>query len=138
MGPAPSSSRRYRKTRARAGRDYRIVNLGLEPDEALEMGLASEPVKAKKKRRVAVANYVSPEWRTWLQNNRVELNAMSSAQFVGWLDRKVAQHGAPSKVVPPEMVLAETLRQDVEAYLAGTLRARITRKRGSTSARERR
>ena len=36
----------------------------------------------------------------WLQTHRVELNAMTTPQFIAWLDRKMAEHG-DGKLVPP-------------------------------------
>jgi hypothetical protein len=33
------------------------------------------------------------DWEEWLQTHRVELNAMTTPQFIEWLDRKMAEHG---------------------------------------------
>jgi len=59
---------------------FKIVNLGLEPWQALEMGLIVEPFPPGKKRR-PIGQYVlrdDEDWEEWLQCNRVELNAMTS------------------------------------------------------------
>ena len=48
-------------TKARARRKVKVVNLGLEPDEALRMKLEPEKFTAKGKR--PVAKYVKPRWR---------------------------------------------------------------------------
>ena len=94
-------------TRARPGRRVEIVNLGLEPGEAVDMGLPAEPVE-RKDRAVPVADYVvDREWREWLQSNRVELNAMDSPTFLEWLDGKMEQAGG--KLVPPPVVLRQHL-----------------------------
>jgi hypothetical protein len=77
-----------------------IINLGLEPEEALALSLQVEPVQRKDARAVPVAGYVAAEWRKWLQSNRVELNAMPTPEFVAWLDRKIGEH-SEGKVVPP-------------------------------------
>src|SRR5262249_23598379 len=58
------------ETATRPGRKIEVVNLGLEPAEAIAMGLEPEPVKPSKKRK-PVAGYVAPEWAEWLQSNRV-------------------------------------------------------------------
>ena len=39
-------------------------------------------------------------WADWLQENRVELNAMTTPVFLAWLDAKMQQHDG-QKVVPP-------------------------------------
>ena len=41
--------------------------------------------------------------------DRVELNAMTSSQFIAWLERKFAEHGV-QKVVPDDQTLAKTYR----------------------------
>src|SRR5262249_46357901 len=66
-----------------------VVNLGLEPAEAREMGLAEEPVKKKNGKRVSVAKYVTDEDREWLQHRRIELNAIPTPVFIEWLSSKV-------------------------------------------------
>ena len=76
------------ETRARGARKIKIVNLGLEPWEAQEMGLGVEDVEEGKKRK-AVADYVrkydeengeenGEDWEEWLQTHRIELNAMTT------------------------------------------------------------
>jgi hypothetical protein len=107
------------ETAARGARNVEIINLGLEPEEALKMGLDPEKIEAGKDRR-AVAKYVSPKWEEWLQTQRVELNAMTSPQFIVWLDTKMAQHDG-AKLVPPcqimEQQLTATTRQKVTANI---------------------
>src|SRR5260370_31962040 len=96
------------ETRARGARKVRIINLGLEPWEALATGLEVETVKAGNRRK-PVAEYVSghpceePEgdWAEWLQTHRVELNAMTTPEFIRWLDGKMAGY---DKVIPPAAV----------------------------------
>jgi hypothetical protein len=97
--------------------NVRIVNLGLEPGEALKLKLSAEKVERKKGKKggdkaVPVASYVSARWRAWLQSQRVELNAMTTPQFLAWLDRKIAPYHA-GKLVPPEHVLVDRLRESV-------------------------
>jgi hypothetical protein len=89
-------------TAARPGRKCRIVNLGLEPDEAMAMEL--EPESFTRKGKVAVAPYVDEYWRRWLQSNRVELNAMTSPQLLDWLDEKIAPY-EDGKLIPPQPYL---------------------------------
>lgn len=99
-------------TKARPARRVEVINLGLDPWEARAMGLLSEEVDAKK--AVPVAEYIrrhsrihgGTDWAVWLQENRYELNAMTSPQFIRWLDDKMAEHGA-GKIVPPDDYLEE-------------------------------
>jgi hypothetical protein len=67
-------------TRARPGRKVRVVNLGLEPEEALAMELEVEDVDAGERRK-PIASYVPDPWQDWLRYHRVELNAMTTPQI---------------------------------------------------------
>lgn len=113
-------------TKARQRRRVEIINLGLEPWEALGMDLQVEDVKGRD-RRAPVADYVGQEgpsdedWPEWLQGRRVELNAMTTPQFIAWLDEKMEEHGG-EKVVPP----VEVVFEDVRERLANELRTSIT------------
>ena len=72
------------------------------------MKVTVEP--AEYKRRQPVADYVrahGPEWPDWLQDHRIELNAMTTPQLIEWLDRKMEEHGH-GRLVPPAEVLALT------------------------------
>src|SRR5262249_11868573 len=96
-------------TKARGARKVKIINLGLEPWEALAMGLDVETVKAGDQRKPVAAyvtehQYEEPEgnWAEWLQTKRVELNAMSTPEFIRWLDSKMAAY---DKLIPPAAVL---------------------------------
>jgi hypothetical protein len=112
-------------TKARGARKIRIVNLGLEPWEAIQAGLEVEEVERGKKRK-PVADYVlerrdGEKWAEWLQTHRVELNAMTTPEFIAWLDRKVAEHG-DGKLVPPSDVIA----QEFETRLKDNIREIVT------------
>src|SRR5262249_52737886 len=48
------------------------------------------------------------EWAEWLQTRRVELNAMTTPQFIQWLDDKMAGLGG-GKLIPPDDVLVAEL-----------------------------
>jgi len=89
------------ETKAREARNIEITNLGLFPWEGIadglqhETGLIEQARKKDKYRRAKVADYVlardeqnrrsrnpdnEPVWQEWLQDNRIELNAMTSPQ----------------------------------------------------------
>jgi Topoisomerase 6 subunit A/Spo11, Toprim domain len=119
-------------TKARGARKIKIINLGLEPWEAIEMGLEVEDVEIGKKRK-PVADYVldredlapnGTSWEEWLQTHRIELNAMTTPQFIEWLDGKLAAYG---KLVPPPDVLEAGLHERIEDKVRATITERILR-----------
>ena len=115
-------------TQARPSRTVTIVNLGLEPQEARAMGLAVETFERRKK-RVNVASYVSNEDKEWLQTQRVELNAMDTPTFLGWLDGKLQQHHN-GKVIPPVDVLIRRLQATLQNKLEETISKKLLEEAG--------
>ena len=118
------------ETKARPQRPFRIVNLGLEPWEALEMGLDVETF-ASRDRRTAVAAYVrerpdGEQWADWLQTHRVELNMMTTPQFIAWLDAKMGERES-NKVIPPDEVLATTAGEQLSEHMRQIITDRILR-----------
>lgn len=117
-------------TKARGARKITIINLGLEPWEAVNMGLDVETVE-EGRRHKAVADYVldrddGDDWKEWLQTHRVELNAMTTPQFIEWLDAKMAEHGS-GKLIPPEDVLTSELAKSLDAKVRADLTEQILR-----------
>jgi hypothetical protein len=115
-------------TKAREARKVTIVNLGLEPWEALAMGLEIEDVE-ETQRRKPVADYVlerddGDDWEDWLQTKRVELNAMTTPQFIEWLDEKIAGY---DKLVPPSDVLEAELSEQIGKKVRAAVTERILR-----------
>jgi len=127
-------------TKARRARKVKIVNLGLEPWEAVAMGLEAESIPAEDRRRavaeyacnhpgnfgdeqIPVANWTS-DWEEWLQTHRVELNAMTTPQFIEWLDGKMEGY---SKLVPPEDVIGKELDERIETKIREAIEERILR-----------
>lgn len=104
------------ETKARGARKIKIINLGLEPWEAVAMGLEVETVE-ETKRFKPVAEYIRKrdgDWANWLQTRRVELNAMTTPQLIDWLDRKMAEFGS-GKLIPPRQVLEQDLADRIES-----------------------
>ena len=122
------------ETKARKGRRVHIVNLGIEPWEAVEMGLQVETHREDTpgKRLLPVAEYVAAKddgyWADWLQTKRVELNAMTSPQFIAWLDSKF--EGLQRKLVPSEQVIRRTFNQQSEEAIRQALTAKILKEAG--------
>jgi len=106
-----SDSRRFRyRTRPR------IVDIGLRLADAESMGLEREAVAYKDtvdpKIRLGECGATEEEYavlvshqtsRGW-SGERIELNAMSSQQFISWLEEKLVEVGV-TKVVPSRRVL---------------------------------
>jgi Topoisomerase 6 subunit A/Spo11, Toprim domain len=113
-------------TKARGARKVEIINLGLEPWEAVAMGLEVENLE-EKDRQKPVADYVrDADWVNWLQTNRVELNAMTTPQLIEWLDQKMAEHG-DGKLIPPVDVLERELAVRIERRVREEITERILR-----------
>jgi DNA topoisomerase VI subunit B len=99
------------ETSARPGRKVKVINLGIDPEEAVDMGLQIETFDSDRKR--PVADYISYQWGEWLQSNRVELNAMTTPEFIEWLEQKLEEHGV-GKVIPTRDVLVKTFEESAE------------------------
>jgi Topoisomerase 6 subunit A/Spo11, Toprim domain len=121
------------ETKARGARKIKIINLGLEPWEAVEIGLEVETLD-EKERQKPVADYVRERddgdyWANWLQTNRVELNAMTTPQFIEWLDEKMATSGS-GKLIPPDDVLEQELADRIESKVRAALIEHILEEAG--------
>jgi hypothetical protein len=118
-------------TKARGARKIKIVNLGLEPWEALAIGLDVETFDPGKDRR-PVAEYArrrgDRDWEEWLQTHRIELNAMTTPAFIAWLDGKMAAHGG--KLIPPDDVLVDEFNNRIEHVIRSEITTLILREAG--------
>jgi hypothetical protein len=115
-------------TKARGARKVLIINLGLEPWEAVEMGLEVETLEEPSRLR-PVADYIRERggnWENWLQTNRVELNAMTTPQLIQWLDQKMAKFGS-GKLIPPTHVLEQELADLIDSKVREAITERILR-----------
>jgi hypothetical protein len=115
------------ETKARGARKIKIVNLGLEPWEAVAMGLEVETVE-EMTRTKPVADYIREredghDWENWLQTHRVELNAMTTPQLIDWLDMKIGS----GKLIPPSHVLEQDLADRIESKVRAAITERILR-----------
>ncbi len=132
-------------TKARPERKVKIINLGLEPWEGLEMGLEVENLE--KRSTKSAAQYVTSfdddwqnpkpvqfegyerwaTWGEWLKSFRIELNAMDTPTFINWLHKKISQYDN-GKVLPQEDFLKAQAKQSVELQLKAQIRAEILKK----------
>jgi hypothetical protein len=125
-------------TKARGARLVKVVDLGFFPWTALSEGLLRERVERKSSKRRPVADYIKardransvnnpnnePPWETWLQNWRVELNAMTTAEFVAWMNDQFVKHGA-AKVVPAEELAQENVTQQIKADIFNAINEKV-------------
>ena len=92
------------------------------------MGLEVENVDAGERRK-PVADYVrkrdDEDWEDWLQTHRIEINAMTTPQFIEWLDGKLAPY--TGKLIPPADVLVAELDSRIEDKVRAAVTERILR-----------
>jgi hypothetical protein len=132
-------------TRARGARLVPVIDLGLFPWTSLAEGLLREPVERTENKR-PVADYIKerdqanrangsphsePNWEEWLQDWRVELNAMTTAAFVEWMNAQFQKHGA-AKVIPSTQLAIE----EVAASITETLQQRMNKEVAEERAEE--
>ena len=112
-----SNTRRYRFLRK-----PNVVDLGFGLDDAATMVLESEPVPYRNQKdprsRLRECGATEDECdflvekgrrRSWT-GERIELNAMDSAQFIAWLEARLRDAGV-TKVVPDSAVLTRAYRR---------------------------
>jgi hypothetical protein len=126
-------------TLARAARKIEIIDLGLQPWEGNALSLSVEKVptnynKNGELRRYPVGAYVRARadqapngetWEEWLQHSRVELNALTSAQLIDWLDRKMAEHSV-GKLIPPDDILQDEFHERVRERAEDAVRTALS------------
>jgi hypothetical protein len=68
-------------------------------------------------------------WAEWLQAHRIELNAMTTPQFIEWLDAEMAEQGG-AKLIPPDNVVAKELEDRLGEKVRDIVMERILREVG--------
>ena len=91
--------------------DFEVIDLGLRLQDVQAMGLQPEGAASSKSSAAAIRARLrncgaTPEECEFLVHQRVELNAMTSEQFVAFIKRKLAEHGV-EKIVPSKQTLDE-------------------------------
>ena len=132
-----------RATKTRGARLVEVIDLGLFPWAALSVGLLRERAERKSSKRRPVADYIKARdrannasgnpnnernWESWLQDWRVELNAMTTAEFVAWVEREFKKHAA-AKVILSEQVALESVSQSIEASLSSAANDEVREER---------
>ncbi len=95
------------ETRRMPGHSIEVHDIGLKLEEALAMGLQTEPFRAQKKPPAKILARLTPVERDFFvrRHQRVEINAILPADRAGYIERKLEEAGATDKVVPPDGVL---------------------------------
>jgi hypothetical protein len=105
------------ETRRMPGYSVDVVDIGLTIEDAVEMGLQSEPFHRKKDISWELEYRLSPMAREYLcqrdgyrgiHGQRFELNAiLPDTRRIEYIERKLKEKGARGKVIPPKDALAE-------------------------------
>jgi hypothetical protein len=115
-GTLATDSRRYRFSNK-----FPIVDIGLQLADVDALDLQSEPVSVSgswaKRVHTLRKHGATDQEIAFLRTQRVELNAMTSRQFVDHLEAKFAEHGV-NKVIPEEKVLEGHARYMLEVLMA--------------------
>jgi hypothetical protein len=104
-----TNTRRYQFTY-----NITVIDLGLRLADVQEMGLQSEDAAATKSTPATIRDRLlrsgaTAEEAEYLLSERVELNAMHSAQLVEFIERKLAEHNI-KKVIPDKKRLDDCWR----------------------------
>jgi hypothetical protein len=115
------------ETRTTPGMFIEVIDLGLKVTEAINMGLVAESVVIQKEPSYELLCRLTSEeekfllgvrgYKTW-QGQRIELNAMRTDQLIFWLEGKLKELGLQTKVLPPEEVVEEKLKHNIESKMA--------------------
>src|SRR5829696_9463697 len=118
------------ETRRMPGYFVDVVDIGLTVEDALEMGLASEPFHRKKditwELRMRLSDtakeylYQRNGYSRGISGKRFELNAiLPDTRRVEYIERKLEEHGVRGKVIPPDEKLGELADGKYRALSAG-------------------
>lgn len=95
--------------------DYKVdvIDIGLFIEDAINMGLQTETAPRSKAipEKLTLSDFEKKTFtgekagRKVFKYQRVEINSMTSAQFIAYIENKLAEHGADDKVIPDENAL---------------------------------
>ena len=124
FGTLGTSNRRYS-----FDTDVPVVDIGLRLDDVDAMGLESEPTDVLgnwwKRVQTLKRHGATQEEIAFLENRRVELNAMTSRQLLDFVAAKLDEHSV-EKLVPEEAILERHARRLIEQQLAKKVIARVS------------
>jgi hypothetical protein len=107
-----------------------VIDVGLRLSDVEELGLQSEGVFVRKgglrgragtllrhgATEAEVRFLTEPPLHSFAHGRRVELNAMTSGEFIDFLERKLAEHGV-EKVIPDDEIVFQQARRAMERKL---------------------
>jgi hypothetical protein len=120
-----------------------VIDLGLNLQEALDMGLLTEKFLRRKALPKNLIPKLSPKEleyftgkriptdepkKKWFEAQRVELNAMGPVERIAFLERKLAEHGAIAKVLPPDKVLEDHVMITFTGHIREKARQEVERR----------
>ena len=110
-----------------------VIDLGFRLEEALELGLLTETftrknalpsgLKLNDAERVRFSGTPKGK-KSWICQ-RVELNALRPSQRLEYVERKLKEHGATAKVIPPTPVLTQAAREQAEVLTRSVLERQL-------------
>ncbi len=117
-------------TRRMPGYSVDVVDIGLTVEDALEMGLESEPFYREKdiswELRTSLSDvarhylYQRERFRKGIRGERFELNAiLPDTRRIEYIERKLAENGVRPKVIPPNDKLGELAEEMYREKYAG-------------------
>lgn len=106
FGTLKNSTRRFRYTKP-----FNVVDLGLRLEDIDGLDQEDFHVSAAGKSAATLRRHGATEAEiAFLLRKRVELNALASDDLIGWIERKLDEHGV-AKVVPDDETLADAYRR---------------------------
>jgi hypothetical protein len=130
------------ESETRTSKDHHIEvrDLGLRPSEALDMKLESESVVRQKSLPKELVKILTMNELIFLRGNstsawrngkektiwharRIELNAMTPEQLIGFIERKLQEHELKSKVLPDAETINANFRRNIREQLSASLKS---------------
>lgn len=122
--------------------DHRIevIDFGLAFEDGIARGLPIEPQRAEgalsaelaprltERERIAFMGTETAPESSWFDCERIELNAFTSPQFIAFVEEKLTEHQADTKLVPPVDTLQTVIRQTIQPELSEIVRTEILRR----------
>jgi hypothetical protein len=121
-----TSNRRYS-----FANDVPVIDIGLRLADVETMELESEPANVsgdwRKRAQTLRRHGATPKEIAFLEESRVELNAMTSRQLLDFVKAKLDEHGV-KKLIPEDAILERHTRRLIEQRLVGEAITRLKSK----------
>ncbi|HEY6581283.1 MAG TPA: hypothetical protein VIZ60_09160 [Rubrobacter sp.] len=106
-----------------------VIDLGLTVEQALDLGLASEPFAEDRKLGAALISTLNDVELEYFvdRKTRFEINSIPSATRIAYVERLLAENGARPKYVPPDHVLRARVKLDYEYEIEWRVEGAIAR-----------